>query len=388
MKIGIDARVVSKYPGLGRACLNLLRELPKTSTSHEFVIYTYPNQLFPDKDDLRFLRNTAQFRLVQLNFPVLSLRTLIWLGKIIERERFDLFHSPFQVTTIFPPCPLVVTVHDMMDLAYPDAFSHHPFPIRQGLKMYFKFAVPKSILQSKKIIVPSHSVKEDILKYFSIPDDKIKVILEGVDPVFGLVSDGETILHIRKKYSLPEKYIFYLGSIKPYKNLNGILEAYSKLLKLDARNREYKMVIAGLKHFNYLDLNKISLRLGIADQLVNIGYIPDEELSVVYSSSTLFIFPSLYEGFGLPPLEAMACGTPVISSNTSSLVEVVGDAGILVNPRDTDRLAIEMHHLIINSNVREALIKKGLERVKRFTWERAAQETLQVYESVVTHTKP
>ena len=148
------------------------------------------------------------------------------------------------------------------------------------------------------------------------------------------------------------------------------------------------MVIAGLKHFNYLDLNKISLRLGIADQLVNIGYIPDEELSVIYSSSTLFIFPSLYEGFGLPPLEAMACGTPVISSNTSSLVEVVGDAGILVNPRDTDRLAIEMHHLIINSNVREALIKKGLERVKRFTWERAAQETLQVYESVVTHTKP
>lgn len=375
MKIGIDARVIDKYPGLGRACINLIKGIASIDKKNRYLI-------FGSSSSLGFLKGYHNFQIIEVGFPVLSLRTLLRFGRIVEKEGADILHSPFQITTIFPSCPMVITVHDMMDLFYNDAFSHHPFYIDFALRAFFRFAIPRTVSKATKIIAVSENTKRDIIKYLHTPNEKVKVVLHGVEETFRPIQDEKLWRKVRKKYRLPERYVLYLGSTKPYKNLGNALEAFAKLKRLEDNPEDIRLVIGGLRHFTRSNLDEKIENYGIETDVVNIGYVAEEDLPVVYSMAELFLFPSLWEGFGLPALEAMACGVPVVTSNTSSLPEVVGDAGILVNPEDTNAIARGMQRLLNDRILKKKLAKKSIERARRFSWEEAAKKTLQIYHEI------
>ncbi len=376
LKIGIDARVIRKYPGLGRVCYNLIKEIARYDSVNQYIIFGH-------HPSLDFLYNHANFRIVDYRSPVLSMQTLFHLGRIIKREEPDVFFSPFQVTTIFTPCPLVVTVHDMMDLLYPDAFSHHPVYVNYGLRTFFRFAVPMSVAKAKKIITVSESTRQDMLGYFrNIQAENVITVLNGVEDKFRPVRDITQLQNIRKKYGLPERFILYLGSTKPYKNLHGVLNAYHKYRMMESGLTDVYLVIAGLRHFASSRLGELAERLGITPFLIHTGHVEEDDLPLVYNLAGIFLFPSIWEGFGLPALEAMACGTPVISSNKSSLPEIIGDAGIQVEPENTDDIAAAIYKVVHDKSLQEEMSGKGVARSKMFSWEDAAKKTLDILKTV------
>lgn len=368
MKIGVDARVILKYPGLGRYCRNIIKGLARIDGSNDYTVFT----LAPLK-----IKN-SRFKVVQVSHPVLSYKTFYAFSGLINKYNFDVFFSTFQVAPLAVACPMTVVVHDMMDLMYPDAFTHHPFFIRMGLKSFFKFAIPRSIKRSDRIITVSESTRKDLLDYFKdVPPGKVVRILEGVEPSFAPVTQKAALDAVKKKYGISGRFILYLGSIKPYKNLSGVVEAFGRL-----RNRhgikDVELVIAGLKHFTVDDFQKKVDSLGLGSSVRRVGFISEEDLPALYTLADVFLFPSIWEGFGLPALEAMACGAPVITSNTSSLPEVVGDAGIKVNPLDYDEMALRLKEVLMDTGLRERMRSSGLMRAKEFSWEKAAGQTLEV----------
>ncbi len=368
MKIGVDARVILKYPGLGRYCRNIIEALARIDGSNDYTVFT----LAPFE-----IRN-SRFKVVQVNHPVLSYKTFYAFSGLVNKYGFDVFFSTFQVAPLAVACPMTVVVHDMMDLMYPDAFTHHPFLIRMGLKSFFKFAIPRSIRKGDMLITVSESTRKDLLGYFKdVPPDKVVSILEGVEPCFAPVKQRAALDAVRRKYGISGRFILYLGSIKPYKNLNGVLEAFGRL-----RNRhgikDVELVIAGLKHFAVDDFQKKADSLGLGSSVRRVGFVSEEDLPAFYSLADVFLFPSIWEGFGLPALEAMACGAPVITSNTSSLPEVVGDAGIKVNPLDYDEIALRLKEVLMDAALRERMRSSGITRAKEFSWEKAAGRTLEV----------
>jgi len=208
-----------------------------------------------------------------------------------------------------------------------------------------------------------------------------------VDARFQPITDPDTLARVRNRYGLPERFILYVGTIEPRKNLTTLLEAYAALTSR-VSNLQYPisnihLVIAGRKGWLYEGFFRRLRELGLEREVVFPGFVPDEDLPALYSAAELFVFPSLYEGFGLPPLEAMACGTPVITSNSSSLPEVVGEVGIMVEPRDVRALAEAMELVLTDEGKRREMREKGLRQAARFSWKRTAQETLEVYRSVV-----
>jgi glycosyltransferase involved in cell wall biosynthesis len=376
-RIGVDARVIPRYPGLGRYCWNILWELGKIDRENEYIIFAVD-------ESLASLEQYPNFRVVFVEFPVLSMSTLFRLAPLVKKEKIDLFFAPFQITPPWLSCPLVVTVHDMMDLLYPDAFSYHPFPLRHAMKAYFRFNVPRSVGNASMILTVSCSTKKDIVDYFKLPDDKIRVIYNGVESNFKPVDDDNLRHRVKNKYQLPDKFILYLGSIKPYKNLAGTLESFLKFQQKWPESNQVKLVIAGLKHFSLPSVQNLLEKAAVKNKILRIGAVEESDLPVVYNLAELFLFPSIWEGFGFPPLEAMACGTPVIASDRSSLPEVVGEAGILVDPENTDQIADEIHRVLTDESLRKQMIQKGIQQASKFKWDVAAEETLAALKDVAT----
>jgi glycosyltransferase involved in cell wall biosynthesis len=266
---------------------------------------------------------------------------------------------------------LINTIYDIIPYLFPETYTF-------STSFRFKCILPITLKISDKIIVISHHTKKDIIKHFKIPEDKIKVIHLAANENYKPLKENE-INKVRKKYNLNYPFILYVGGLEPKKNIPTLLKA---LYKLKKQGIEHKLVITGEKRWKYKSIFETMEKLNLQRDVIFTGYVPDEDLPALYNAADLFVYPSLYEGFGLPPLEAMQCGTPVITSNTSSLPEVVGDAGIMVNPYDVDELANEMYEVLTNDGLRDELSKKGLERAKLFSWKKCAEETLKVYEEV------
>jgi len=246
-----------------------------------------------------------------------------------------------------------------------------------------RILLPRVLYSVDKIITISECTKKDIVKFYKIPEDKIKVILLAPDPIYQPLSH-DIIAPILSKYGVCAPYILYVGSLEPRKNIQTLIQGFANIKK---RGLNHKLIIVGNKKWEYSKLIRIVAESGLHNDVIFTGYLPDEDLPALYNGADLFVYPSLYEGFGLPPLEAMACGTPVITSNTSSLPEVVGNAGIKVDPQDVDQLSDAIYHVLTDENLRLSLIEKGLERSKQFSWERTATETWKVYDEVAAQPK-
>ena len=238
----------------------------------------------------------------------------------------------------------------------------------------------KQARKSGKIIAVSNSTKEDLMKIYKINTKKIKVVYSGINSLSSIEYSKSSISEIKKKYNLPENYILYLGTIEPRKNIIGIIRAFEELKKYNTK-KNYKLVIAGSRGWLCKDVFEVAKNSAVMNDIIFTGFIDDDDKSILYKLADIFVYPSFYEGFGFPPLEAMQNTTPVITSNFSSLPEAVGDTAITVNPYNIDELARAMKDLLGDENLRNNLIEKGIKQTKKFSWQKCAEETLDVLKS-------
>jgi len=300
----------------------------------------------------------------------LSLIEAYQLSRLI-RSQDDIVHLPnqhFARYALFIKNPFIVTVHDLVRTCF--GFGKETVTERILLKLDIR-----GIKRASHIITVSQHTKNDLIKYLKIPEDRISVIYNGVDH------------NIFKPYDikvLDKPYILYVGSERPRKNLGRLFEAFAKLKNEFPEIKLVKVGVSGRSEKYRRNVMRKLGSLGITQDVIFVDYTSELDLAYYYSSAKLLAYPSLYEGFGLPPLEAMACGCPVITSNTSSLPEVMGEAGIMVNPYDTDNLAQAMRQVLTNSELRDDMIRKGLKQSKKFSWEKTARQTMEVYEKVAS----
>ena len=275
-----------------------------------------------------------------------------------------------------PGLPTVLTIYDLIPLLFPQQVS-------SSARLLFRWMTALALRTASHVIVISQATHHDLLTFYHLPPQKVTAIPLAADPAFHPQPPAE-VERVRRKYGLPENYLLYLGINKPHKNLVRLIDAFSRLTFDVSR---FMLVIAGAWDPRYPEPRQRAESLGLEKTIRFFGPVPEADLPALYSGAALFVFPSLYEGFGLPVLEAMACGVPVICSHTSSLPEVTGDAAIMVNPLDVDELATAMERVLGDPSLREDMSKKGIMQARRFSWERTARETLKVYESVSTEQK-
>jgi glycosyltransferase involved in cell wall biosynthesis len=307
-------------------------------------------------------------------------RRILWEQTALAAisRKLNLIHGLAYAAPIASSCPTVVTVHDLSFLRYPSAF-------RTANRSYLSLITPASTRRAARVIVASESTRQDVINLIGVPAERVIVIPDGVTPEFSAADPGE-VADFRQRVGLPGRYILFLGTLEPRKNLVRLVEAYA-LLRSRAQAGSGliipPLVIAGAKGWFYQEIFARVTDLGMGDQVIFPGFAPAEELPWWYRGAELFVYPSLFEGFGLPVLEAMACGTPTITSRASSLPEVAGDGAILVNPEEVGELADAMHRVLTTPSLAGQLRAAGLRQAACFPWERTAAATREVYRSVL-----
>jgi glycosyltransferase involved in cell wall biosynthesis len=364
MRVGIDARKLHDY-GIGTYVRNLLTELAKQDDDAEYSLLCAPS----DVEVVRALGPRFQpYPLRAGNYSVREQWAVPWT---LARARVDLFHAPHYVVSPLTPVPFVVTIHDCIHLRFPQYL-----PSRAAL-YYARAMMSIAARRSRRVLTVSQASKDDILHYLRVPADKVEVIHNAIDTRLAGEPTPDEVERVRERFLLTAPFVLYTGNIKPHKNVDRLIEAFSILRQRGSQ--DVKLLIIGDEVSKYPNLRRLVHRFQLHQHVRFLGFVPDATLAVLYRQAAAFVFPSLYEGFGLPPLEAMAAGAPVITSNVSSLPEVVGDAAILIDPMDAGAIANAMARVLGDPRLREDLIRRGRERVKAFSWTRSVARVRQVY---------
>ncbi len=372
MRVAIDIRRAGDF-GIGTYIRNIVNQLARQDASNHYLLIGQPRHL-REFDPL-----PANFELLEYAAEPGSLRTHLHLPLLLRRRDVDLLHMPWFYAPAVVPCRLVITVHDLTDLLSPPVGAS---PLVQSGRMFF---ARRALLRADRILAVSHSSKRELARVFSLPDAKIEVIYNALDERFlrePVPADADRIL---ERLAVNDPFVLYAGNIKPQKNLARLIEAFA-VAKADWRDHpdlsRLKLLVIGDELAKHPDLRRAVVRTRVREDVRFLGFVPYPVLRVFYARARAFLFPSLYEGFGLPPLEAMAHGTPVLTSNVSSLPEVFGQAALLVNPEHVFDIARGIRQILTEGVLREALIRRGRELVLRYSWERAAQQVRAVYDSV------
>ena len=367
MRIAIDASTISTQGGPRTYVLGLIDALLLIDKDNEYIVfYNDPMHLgrFPLAKEVVLPGKNPLARLW---------REHVLLPLACQRERVDLLHCPKSAIPYFSSCPVVVTLHDLIPLKHPETEKF-------AAQMYWRLQIPIAARRSTFIITDSEHARQEILADFGCLPEKVRAIMLGFDPRMikpRNVAEGDAVC---QKYGLPPEYLLYVGTIQPRKNLDTLIQAFSRFKKIASSDN--KLVIVGRKGWLYEQLFVRIKELNLEPEIVFTGFVPDEDLPFIYDRASVFLYLSLFEGFGLPPLEAMACGIPVITSNTTSLPEVVGDAGITVSPTDVDAVVFAMQQVLTDPLRAEKMREAGRNRAQLFSWEMAAHETLAVYKQV------
>ncbi len=372
MRIGINAsKVCDIHTGVGRYTSNLRKSILNMNGRYNYYFYTpglTGNTIRADikgthleKPTVIKQNNTLRIIWEQIILPIYS-----------RKDRLELFHYTDHAMSLFQMTrPTIITVHDI-------AYVRFPNLLNKSRQFYKKNILKISIEKADIIVADSFSTKRDIIKYYRIKEEKIKVVHLGVESRFRPISNVE---EYRLRNNLPSKMILNVGTLEPRKNVVTLIRAFKRLREKGFE--DCKLVIAGEKGWLYKQIFKEVDHSDLQQEIMFLGVVRDEDLPMLYNCADIFVYPSLYEGFGLPPLEAMACGIPVITSNTSSLPEVIGDAGIMVNPTDVDSLCEVMSNVLTKKELWQHMSSKGLQRSKLFTWEKAAKGILEIYDKVL-----
>jgi glycosyltransferase involved in cell wall biosynthesis len=298
----------------------------------------------------------------------------------LRQERIDVLHAMAFVAPLRAACPTVVTVLDLSFLRFPMAFKAFK-------RVYLRTMTRISARRAKRVIAISESTRQDVISLLGVPADRVERVYCGVDPRFRPLPSTE-VEAFRRKKGLPERFVFFLGTIEPRKNVDTLVQAYVKRIAADAGATgsramgDVHLVVAGGRGWLADAVYARVEELNVQDRVHFVGYVPEDEKPLWYNAAACFCYLSLYEGFGLPPLEAMACGVPVVTSNVSSLPEVVGEAGLTVNPLDSAAVGEVLHRLLTEPGLRAERGALGLERSRRFTWTQAAKQTADIYRVV------
>ncbi len=369
MRIGIDARLVHyQRAGIGQYTLRLAQALAAVDNENSYVI-------LQSRKDRKPLVEQANARRHGLWTPPHHRFEQWTLPAELLPLRLDVLHCPDFIPPFRRTCRAVITVHDVAFLRFPGLLTD------ESARYYGQ--IGRAVQSADHIIAVSESTKHDLVTLLGAPEGKITVVYEAAGPFFRPVTDEQTLLAVRARYGIQGNYILFVSTIEPRKNIPVLLHAYARLRDgWQGPGDLPRLVLAGKKGWLYQNVFAVTEDLGLASSVIFTGAVPVEDLPALYSGALLFVLPSLYEGFGLSVLEAMSCGAPVITSNTSSLPEVAGDAAILVNPQDMVGLTVAMQRLLTDESLPRELSARGLAQAARFSWERAARETLEVYRAV------
>ncbi len=377
MKIAIDARFLGpEGTGIGKYTEKLIGNLQILDKKNKyFVILRKANwNLFVPKSN--------NFEKVLVDARWYGIKEQLLMPPILLKIKPDLVHFPHFNIPLLYPGKFVVTVHDLIKTEYKESSSTTRLvPIYMLKHAGYEFTIRQAVNRAKRILVPSNHTKNILISKFKIPETKIQVTYESADEVFQDLGkrsiSEEKIKKVFSKYRLKKPFLLYVGNAFPYKNLDIILESIKFM------DKRIKFVVASSRSKFVDRLGERAHELSIEKRLITTGFVSNEDLTVLYNQAEMLIFPSLSEGFGLPGLEAMASGCPVVCSNIPVFKEVYGDAAFYFDPKDPKDIAEKINQLTENRNQREALVKKGFEQVKKYSWRKMAQETLKVYEEAV-----
>ena len=374
MKIAINTiLLLSPLTGVGNYAHQIAKTLRRIDNLHEYT-YFYgfysSNLISPEESPESFYRLKETVR--KIPFLGTLARNLKDFGNYFSSRSFDLYFEPNFIPLKVPAKHIVVTVPDFSFARFPEWHS-------KDKVQYFKKHFWKKIIKAERIIVISNFIREEAMHLFGFPEEQLTAIHLGFDSDIFKIYDPQDLPPVKKKYHLPENFILFVGSIEPRKNLRTLLRAYMDLE--EPIRKEFKIVLVGSKGWENEEI--MSLIRKLKSDVLYLGYVPDNELGKFYNLASLFVYPSFYEGFGLPPLEAMACGCPVIASNVASLPEVCGEAVFYIDPNDIGSIARGMDRVLNDETLRKSFIMKGLERSKLFSWEKSAKEHLKVFEEIV-----
>ncbi len=366
MRVGIDARLVYySQAGIGQYILHLVDGLAQVDDENEYIL------LQSRKDDTTILEK-PNFRRVSLWTPSHHRFERHALNVELMRLGLDVLHSPDFIPPHRPTCKSVITVHDLAFLLYPH------FLTKESARYYGH--IDQAVRWTDHIIAVSESTKRDTIQHLGVADDKITVVHEAANPIFRPIDREEARAHVRNRHGVDGPYVLFVSTIEPRKNVPTLLRALWQLM--ECYKEDVRLVLAGGKGWLFEDVFAVVDELKLNGRVHFVGRVPSNDLLYLYNAAEMLAHPAFYEGFGLPPLEAMACGLPTVVSDVASLPEVVGDAGLLIDPHDADELTVAMWRVLNDAALRQEMQDKGLRQAKRFSWKRAAQETLEIYRLV------
>lgn len=379
MKIGIEGQRLfrKKKHGMDMVALELIKHLQEIDHENEYFIFVKPDE------DSSVLKATPNFQIIELDGGPYPIWEQYALPKAAKKYNCDILHCTSNTAPFFTDIPLITILHDIiyMESSYLKILTSSASSYQKFGNIYRKLVVPQVVKKSRKIVTVSHFEKNRIGEFFGIKgNNKLEAIYNGVSEHFKEVTNKEELQRVKTKYNLPEKYFFFLGNTDPKKNTLGTLKAFSDFLK--QTKSDHKLVMLD---YDKAELNKLLIDINdtnLINHIVLTGYVINTDLPAIYSQCDIFLYPSLRESFGIPMLEAMSCNVPVITSNTSSMPEIAGDAALIINPFNSDEITQGLIQILNNESYRKSICEKGLERSKAFSWRNMAKDYLKLYELI------
>ncbi len=365
MKIGVMLRHLNELGGVVVYTKNIIENLLDIDKKNEYVF------LYNDPSLIGTYSKYKNVKEVVINITNKLLWDQIGVPGAVRSEKIDLIFNPKLSIPLFAHSKKIFTLHGLEQFALPNIFRWYDH-------IYFRIMTPLYCRRADSIIVMTNTGKNDFIKYLNVKEDKIKVIYESYHKRFEAKKNKKYIMAVKQKYNLPEKYIFFIGGITPLKNFSNIVKSFNII-----RNKiPVKLVVAGFKRWKYESDIDLIRRLRLKNDVITLGFVPDNDLPYLYHLAQCLIFPSLYEGFGIPILEAQACECPVICSKTGCTPEVSGGAALLVNPYNRKEISQSIYDILNNKNLRKNLIAAGLENIKKFNWHKTAEQTLKLFKKI------
>lgn len=373
MRVAFDIRKLNDF-GIGTYIHNLILNLSALDQTDHFLLIAYPEE----KEE--FLALPDNFSFLCDHTRGASLWNQWRLARDLRQNRVELLHTPHYQVPSFLPCKSVITIHDCVHILFPN------YAPSRAVYEKSRQSTRRAIQNSSHILTVSETTRRDLMRLFHIPECKVTVVYNAIDERSVRDTNPDEQKRLLERYQIQDPFLLYAGNIRPHKNIARLIEAFS-VLKSEIRSddvwKNLKLLIIGDELSKHQVLRRTVARSGVQHDVRFLGFVPSDTLKVFYQSAQMFVFPSLYEGFGLPPLEAMANGTPVLTSNISSLPEVMGEAALMVNPENVFEIAREMKHLLYDNSLRQDLIKKGILQAQKYSWRKAAELVLDIYRKVL-----
>lgn len=380
MKIGIEGQRLyrKKKHGMDMVALELIKNLQQIDRENEYVVFVNPDE------DRTCIPSAPNFKIVELKGGPYPAWEQIALPKMAQKEGCDLLHCTSNTGPVFSKVPLVTTLHDIIYLESISIFKKGGTWYQKFGNMYRRWIVPPVVRRSKKVVTVSNFEKERIKDFMGLKDDLV-AIYNGVGEHFKKIEDKSILENAKAKYNLPDHFLFFLGNTDPKKNTPNVLKAFANFN--ENSELKYKLVMLDYEENALMQvLNNIG-HPEIRKDIVMTGYVPNTEMPAIINQCKVFLYPSLRESFGIPILEGMACGVPVITSNTSSMPEIAGDAGLLVNPYEPQEITEAIKQILADEKLRNSLCEKGIQQASKFSWRKMAENYLELYKEIISEKK-